>query len=69
MYSLPIGQGRRFLGNANGFTEAVLGGWDVGGIINARSGVPVNVLVTRPDILYRGLPVSTTQARRSVERR
>ena len=31
----------------------MLGGWDVGGIVNARSGVPVNVLVTRPDILYR----------------
>ena len=31
----------------------MLGGWDVGGIVNARSGVPINVLVTRPDILYR----------------
>jgi hypothetical protein len=27
-------------------------GWQVGGIFNARSGLPVNVLVTRPDILY-----------------
>ena len=25
----------------------------MGGILNARSGVPVNVLVTRPDILYQ----------------
>ncbi len=34
-------------------TQALLGGWEVGGIFNARSGVPINVLVTRPDILYR----------------
>ena len=31
----------------------MLGGWEIGGIVNARSGVPVNVLITRPDILYR----------------
>ena len=30
----------------------MLGGWDVGGIVNARSGLPVNVLVTRPDVVY-----------------
>ena len=28
------------------------GGWSVGGIVNARSGVPINVLITRPDIVY-----------------
>ena len=33
--------------------NAVLGGWDVGGIVNARSGVPINVLVTRPDLVYQ----------------
>ena len=53
MYSLPFGEGRRFGADASGFAQAVLGGWDVGGIVNARSGVPINVLVTRPDILYR----------------
>ena len=30
----------------------LLGGWEVGGIVNARSGLPVNVLITRPDIVY-----------------
>ena len=29
------------------------GGWIVGGILNARSGIPVPVLVTRPDIVYQ----------------
>ena len=28
------------------------GGWSVGGIVNARSGVPINLLITRPDIVY-----------------
>ncbi len=32
---------------------ALRGGWSVGGIANARSGVPINVLVTRNDIVYR----------------
>ena len=53
LYSLPFGRGRRFGNNAAPLTQALLGGWEVGGIYNARSGVPVNVLVTRPDILYR----------------
>jgi hypothetical protein len=53
LYSLPFGRGRQFGSDMNGLADAVLGGWDVGGIVNARSGVPINVLVTRPDILYR----------------
>ncbi len=34
-------------------TQALLGGWDVGGIVNARSGLPVPVQIVRPDIVYR----------------
>ena len=55
LYSLPFGRGRRFGDDAGALTQALLGGWEVGGIYNARSGIPVNVLVTRPDILYRDL--------------
>src|SRR5436190_6598591 len=53
LYSLPYGRGRTFGQNASGLAQAVLGGWDIGGILNARSGTPVNVIVVRPDILYR----------------
>ena len=53
LYSIPYGNGRKYGSSASGAMNALLGGWDVGGIINARSGVPVNVLVTRPDLLYR----------------
>ena len=34
-------------------TQALLGGWDVGTIVNARSGLSIQVQVTRPDVLYR----------------
>jgi hypothetical protein len=53
LYSLPYGRGRAFGQNASGLAQALLGGWDIGGIVNARSGTPVNVIIVRPDILYR----------------
>ena len=52
LYSLPIGRGRKFMGDAGGVTQALLGGWDVGGIVNARSGLPIDVQVVRPDVVY-----------------
>ena len=55
LYSIPYGRGRQFGSNASPLSQALLGGWDIGGIVNARSGIPVNVLVTRPDILYQDI--------------
>jgi hypothetical protein len=51
LYDLPFGKGRRF--DFGKTANVLLGGWDVGGIINARSGVPVEVLVVRPDIVVQ----------------
>ncbi|MGI8470090.1 MAG: carboxypeptidase regulatory-like domain-containing protein [Pyrinomonadaceae bacterium] len=49
LYRLPIGKGKAYdFGRAGNF---LLGGWQVGGILNARSGVPVEVLVVRPDVV------------------
>ena len=31
---------------------ALKGGWSVGGILNARSGLPINITITRPDVVY-----------------
>lgn len=53
LYSLPYGKGRKFGANAGVMSQTLLGGWDIGGIINARSGLPIPVLIVRPDIVYR----------------
>jgi hypothetical protein len=51
VYLIPIGAGpgKKDLGSA---ANAILGGWEVGTILNARSGVPINVLITRPDVVW-----------------
>ncbi len=43
VYELPFGRGRRFLSGANGFTDSILGGWDVSGIVTAQAGTPFNL--------------------------
>jgi hypothetical protein len=40
---LPVGRGRRFLGNANRFVDAVLGGWEYSGLLHIRSGTRFDV--------------------------
>jgi hypothetical protein len=39
--ALPIGNGQRFLSSASGATQALLGGWQLNGIIRARTGLPL----------------------------
>ncbi|HWB96223.1 MAG TPA: hypothetical protein VG672_05960, partial [Bryobacteraceae bacterium] len=53
LYELPYGKGRRYGSQIGSLADAVLGGWQVGGLVNARSGLPVEVLITRPDVVYR----------------
>jgi hypothetical protein len=43
VYEIPFGRGRTFGRNLNGAAEAVLGGWQVSGIISLLSGQPLNV--------------------------
>ncbi|HEY7337402.1 MAG TPA: carboxypeptidase regulatory-like domain-containing protein [Bryobacteraceae bacterium] len=33
--------------------QAVLGGWEAGGIYNARTGIPIDVTISRPDLAYQ----------------
>ncbi len=47
MYELPFGK------NSKGLAKSVLGGWEVGGVMNARTGLPIDVKITRPDSVYR----------------
>jgi hypothetical protein len=46
LYALPFFKGK------GGVAEAVLGGWDLGAIINSRSGLPIPVQIVRPDFVY-----------------
>jgi hypothetical protein len=40
---LPIGKGRRFLGNASGLADRILGGWEATGFARVTSGRPFTV--------------------------
>lgn len=42
-YALPFGKGKAFLSNPNGFTQALLGGWNIGGIYTYISGAPFSI--------------------------
>jgi hypothetical protein len=51
LYSLPIGKGKKFdLGEAG---NAIFGNWDVGTIINGRSGLPLEIGIVRPDVVIQ----------------
>ena len=61
VYNLPIGQGKSL--DLGGVGNAILGNWEVGTILNARSGLPIEVGIVRPDIVVQcqsagGCPVS-----------
>ena len=45
VYQLPFGTGRRFL--HSGLAGRLIGGWDLSGLWLARTGLPVNIVVTR----------------------
>jgi carboxypeptidase family protein/TonB-dependent receptor-like protein len=46
VYDLPFGHGRKYLSGANGFADAVLGGWQVSAINTMESGTPYNLVYT-----------------------
>ena len=40
---LPFGKGKLVAGNAHGFLDAIIGGWQLSGLFRLTSGLPVNV--------------------------
>ncbi|HVH25938.1 MAG TPA: TonB-dependent receptor [Vicinamibacterales bacterium] len=46
VYALPFGR------NTTGAAKVFADGWEIGGIANARSGLPIDVRIVRPDIVY-----------------
>ena len=53
LYEVPFGRGRRYAAHVNKAVDAFLGGWQLGGIANARTGLPVDVTMVRNDIVYQ----------------
>jgi hypothetical protein len=53
LYELPFGRGRQVLKNASRGIDAILGGWEVGGVVNARTGLPIDITMARNDTVYR----------------
>ncbi len=51
LYELPVGRGKRY--DLGGAGNMVFGNWEVGTIINARSGLPIEVGITRPDVVIQ----------------
>jgi hypothetical protein len=43
-YALPVGNGKAFLTNPNPFVNTILGGWNIGGIFTADSGLPFSAM-------------------------
>ena len=52
LYNLPFGAGRTYA--LSGVADKIAGGWQVGGTFNFRTGLSVDVLITRPDLAYVG---------------
>jgi hypothetical protein len=51
VYDLPFGSGKKHdLGTAG---NAILGDWQVGTIVNGRSGLPLEIAIVRPDIVMQ----------------
>ena len=46
VYQLPFGKGKQFL-NGSGPLSQFVGGWELAGIASARTGLPVNITVSR----------------------
>ena len=42
-YALPLGKGKRFMGNANGFADAAVGGWSLQWIATLQGGQPFKI--------------------------
>lgn len=74
MYQLPFGKGKRFFSDANGITNAVLGGWQLNGVFQMQSGFPVpfgsfNITsgATSGDLFYLGGNISLPSDQRNTD--
>lgn len=72
MYSFPFGKGREFLSNASWLTNALVGGWQIQGVVSLQAGFPIafgaynpTTAVTSGDLFYRGGEIALGSADRT----
>jgi hypothetical protein len=53
MYEIPVGKDRKYMTSAPKALDLLLGGWEIGGVMNARTGLPIDLTLARNDIAYR----------------
>ncbi len=53
---MPFGHGRKFLGNAGGIENALVGGWQLTSIATIQSGAPFSVSSLRQRQIREPLP-------------
>lgn len=51
LYELPLGKGRAL--GLSGIGDTLLGGWSLASIYNFRTGTPLDVRITRPDLVMQ----------------
>ena len=51
VYGLPFGKGKRY--DLSGIANTFLGDWEVGAIADARSGLPLEIGIVRPDVVIQ----------------
>src|SRR4030095_9785124 len=51
LYELPFGSGKSH--DLGGVGNAILGNWEIGTIFNARSGLPLEIGIVRPDVVIQ----------------
>ncbi len=53
LYELPYGSGKKFGTGAGPLAKGLLGGWQMGTLFNARTGLPIDVEIARAAVVYR----------------
>lgn len=51
LYDLPFGKGKKY--DFGGVGNAIFGNWEIGTIVNARSGLPLEIGIVRPDVVIQ----------------
>ena len=52
LWSIPVGIGHKADFGRNRLLNSLLGGWQLGGSYNFHSGLPINVVMTRANVVY-----------------